>query len=349
MKSCTNGIKIIFELTNQCHFKSIHCFREEPEQGRFFSLAMMEKVLTEIQSYNSVDTIAFTGGEPTLHPDLQAIIQLITDFGYSFALVTNGWRFQKIFAKELEPFKPFINHISFSLDGAEAQTHDQLRCRPQSFHRIMQAITLCRFNNIPIHINMVITKINRHEIEAMAILASRLECDALAYAHCQPTPDALAADLVLNRPAQREVESEIAALQKTFRLPILLAGDHYNNALFYQCPQLQMQEFNIDYQGRLTACCQLSSFRGGLPDTEVIANLNQVSFYEAHQQLVTKIAQINREKITRLAHHELPITEAEHFICTHCMTHYQKIARSKELPITFYPQSDYDRRNALPA
>jgi MoaA/NifB/PqqE/SkfB family radical SAM enzyme len=187
----------------------------------------------------------------------------------------------------------------------------------------MQAISLCHVHGIPVYLNMVVTRANRAELEAMAVLASRLGCAALGYGHCQPTPDALAANLVLSARERRDVEADIAALQQMFTMPIVLAGDHYTASRFAQCPQLHMQEFNIDYRGYLTACCMLSNYRGGTPDTDVLADLRTVSFVEAHRHLIAKIAQINLEKLDRLA--TCAPTEAEQFLCTHCLLHYQKV------------------------
>jgi hypothetical protein len=84
-----------------------------------------------------------------------------------------------------------------------------------------------------------------------------------------------------------------------------------------------MQEFNIDYRGNLTACCTLSNYRGGTTETDVLADLHKVSFVEAHRRLITKITQINLEKLEQLA--TSAPTEAEQFLCTHCLLHYQKV------------------------
>ena len=81
--------------------------------------------------------------------------------------------------------------------------------------------------------------------------------------------------MVLKATERREVERDVAELQRLFRMDILFAGDHHVESLFHQCPQMQMQEFNIDYRGRLTACCTLSEFRGGAPDTDVLADLSK--------------------------------------------------------------------------
>ncbi len=316
------NVKIIFETTNLCNFSCVHCIRSEDGFKQYLPLTVVEKVLSEVKAYHSVSLVAFTGGEPTIHPKFSELIRLVAEAGYPFSFVTNGWQFQKVF-KQIQPYKHLIQNVSFSIDGAKEETHDTIRRRAGSFRRIMQAISLYKFQGIPFQINMVITRANRAEIEEMAVLASRLGSEGLGYAHCQPTPDALAADLVMNAAERREAETEIAALQKIYQLPIYLAGDHFNENPFHQCPQLQMREFNIDYRGYLSACCTLSNYRGGLADSDIVADLNADSFYEAHQKLLEKIAQINREKIARIA--AGPLDEVEKFICSHCLLHYQKV------------------------
>lgn len=324
------GVKLIFELTNLCNFSCTHCIRDEPENPVYLPVPLVEKVLEETRRYQNVSFVAFTGGEPTLHPQFAAMLQLVTVHGHRFGFVTNGWRFAESTLAQLRPYREHLSHVTFSIDGANEETHDTVRRRKGSFRRLMQAVTLCRFNRIPVHVNMVVTRANRAELQEMALLASRLECDALLYGHCQPTPQAVAAGLVLQPGERRQVEAEIAQLQQTFRTTILLAGDHYNESRFYQCPQLQMREFNIDCRGRLTTCCMLSGYRGGTADTDVLADLNHVSFYEAHRRLVAEIARINIEKLEVLETREAE--ERDHFICTHCLERYQKVSRARARP-----------------
>ena len=210
----SQGVKIIFELTNLCNFNCVHCVREQENSKQYLSLAIIEKVLKEIKPYHNVNTIAFTGGEPTLHPHFEDIIRMVTGYGYQFGFVTNGWNFQDIFVK-IKPFKDYISSVTLSIDGATEKTHDALRCHSGSFRRLMQAITLCKYHGINFHINMLVTRSNRSEIEAMAMLASRLSCDILLYGHCQPTPDSLTADLILNTQERRQIETEILRFAKS--------------------------------------------------------------------------------------------------------------------------------------
>jgi MoaA/NifB/PqqE/SkfB family radical SAM enzyme len=317
-----SGVKLIFELTNRCNFSCVHCIRSEDGPHHDLPVTIVDKVLREVQNYQPIRLVAFTGGEPTLHPQFADIVELVTGAQYPYTFVTNGWNFPQTFEKILA-WKHAFESVSFSVDGASETTHDTLRRQPGSFRRLMQAISLCQRHGIPVHINMVVTRANRDELEAMAILAGRLGCAALGYGHCQPTSEALATDLVLSTSERRDVETDIAALQQIFTMPIVLAGDHYAASRFAQCPQLQMQEFNIDYRGYLTACCTLSNYRGGTPETDVLADLRTVNFVEAHRRLIAKIAQINLEKLERLTSHAR--TDAEQFLCTHCLLHYQKV------------------------
>lgn len=342
-----SGVKLIFELTNRCNFSCVHCIRSEDGPHHDLPVTIVHKVLTEVQAYQPVSLVAFTGGEPTLHPQFAELVELVTSFGYRVAFVTNGWHFSQILTK-IQAWKSKLESVSFSLDGASESTHDTLRRQPGSFRRLMQAISLCHVHGVPIQLNMVVTRANRDELEAMALLAGRLNCAALGYGHCQPTPDALAANLVLSAHERRHVETDIAALQQMFTMPIVLAGDHYTAARFAQCPQLQMQEFNVDSRGYLTACCTLSNYRGGTPETDVLADLHQVSFVEGHRRLIAKIAQINLEKLERITTH--PTMEMEQFLCTHCILHYQKVpqltqivATSSRLPVAPTEEASHAR------
>ncbi len=316
------GMRLNFELTNLCNLRCIHCLRERGAPGEYLSVCLVEKVLAEMQSYSSFELVSFGGGEPTLHPGLDTIIGLVTRHGYRFAFVTNGWQFQETF-RILRPYLGFLEGISFSLDGANEASHDALRLRPGSFRQVIQAIVLSRSQKIASHINMVVTKANRTELEDMASLASHLGCCILDFAHCQPTPDAVAAGLVLNSEERQQVEADIAELQRIYRMKIRLAGDHHSPLRFYQCPQLRMEELNVDYRGRLTLCCMLSNYRGGTPDTDVIADLNEVSLAKAHLRLISTIAELQREKVTLL--NRKPATKEDSFICTHCLIHFKKV------------------------
>jgi MoaA/NifB/PqqE/SkfB family radical SAM enzyme len=316
------GLKIIFELTNLCNFSCTHCIRSEDGGKSYLSLDIVDTVLEQVERYEAVDTVAFTGGEPTLHPQFDLIVQKVVDAGYRFNFVTNAWSFTRTL-EILLPVKEHVQAVSFSLDGASEEIHDGIRRRPGSYRRVMQGITLCHHHGLNAQINMTVTTSNRHEVQEMALLAARLGLAGVGYAHCQPTPDGLHAGLVMNASERLELEAEIADLQRMMRIPLFLAGDHHDRSPVFQCQQLLMREFNVDYRGCLTACCTLSNYRGGKEDTDVIADLNEVSFYEAHRRLAAKVAEINALKIRSVERGS--VTDVDRFICSACLKHYEKV------------------------
>ncbi len=314
--------KLIFELTDLCNFSCVHCFRTEAEDSRqYLDVSILDRVLDEVAAYNALDLVALTGGEPTLHPEFADIVGKIAGRGHELTFVTNGRRF----ADTLEAIRPHwaaVRSVAFSLDGGRADTHDAVRRRPGSFRAVIEGITRCRNEGIEVQINSVITRANADELEEIVSLAARLDCRAVGFAHCQPTPEAVGAGLAMNAAERRRAEAGVAALDDVYRIDVVLAGDHFTEAPFHQCPQLRMEEINIDFRGRLTACCMLSGFRDGAPDTDVLADLNRHSLYVGHQRLVAKIAEVNAGKIQRLAKGGL--SPGERFMCTYCMQHYRK-------------------------
>jgi MoaA/NifB/PqqE/SkfB family radical SAM enzyme len=317
------SFKLIFELTDLCNFSCVHCFRTEPggANHRYLEMSVLDRVLDEVAAYNALDVVALTGGEPTLHPEFADIVGRIADRGHQLTFVTNGQRFDHTL-DSIRPHWGAIRSVAFSLDGGRAETHDAIRRRPGSFRAVVAGVNRCRSEGIQVQLNSVITRANADELEEIVSLAARLDCRAVGFAHCQPTPEAVEAGLVMNIDERRRAEADVATLDDVYRIDVVLAGDHFTEAPFFQCPQLRMEEINIDFRGRLTACCMLSGFRAGAPDTDVLADLNRHSLYTGHQRLVAKIAEINAGKIERLSQGDL--SPGERFMCTYCMQHYGK-------------------------
>ena len=316
--------KLIFELTNVCNFGCPYCIRGEDGDPHFLSIGLLTRVLQQAKVYGNIDYVAFTGGEPTLHPHFDVAMERTVQHGFRFGFVTNAWQFTKKTAFQVAPFKDSLDAVTFSIDGADAKTHDKLRQRDGSFARLMEAAIYCQSNGWPFHVNFVVTKANMTQIADMALLAARLRCEGLFFGHCQPTPDAIAANLILSAEERRDVEAEVSRLQSEFRMQILFSGDHFTESPFHRCDQLRMREFNVDFRGYLTACCMLSNFRGGQEDADVIADLNVESFFEGHKKLLGKTTELLTAKIDNVCKGSSSVTDR--FMCSQCLAHFGKVA-----------------------
>ena len=315
-------MKLVLELTDRCNFHCVHCIREEPEGGGFLDPGVIARVLGQAGDLG-VGLVAFTGGEPTLHPDLGPILEDVARNGLRFTLVTNAWTFASTWAR-IEPHRSHLDHLTISLDGARAETHDRLRAQPGSFARILEAIDTCVARDVAVHLNMVVTRSNRDEVEDLVRLATRRGCSGVHLGHCQPTPDAVQLGLVLSPAERRRVEAEAAELGRMVAPLVTLAGDHHDEGPFQLCPQLRLREINVDHRGRLTACCVLSGFRGASSDEDVIADLREVPLARAVAVLANHVAEIQRAKLERATSGSL--REVDRFLCTLCLERHGKIA-----------------------
>ncbi|MFN8417427.1 MAG: radical SAM protein [Cytophagaceae bacterium] len=70
-----------------------------------------------------VKIIDFTGGEPLLHRELPTLLRLAKKYGMITTVTTNGL----LYPKRATELKGLIDMLHFSLDAADASTHDTMR------------------------------------------------------------------------------------------------------------------------------------------------------------------------------------------------------------------------------
>lgn len=332
-----NDFFIGLELTRHCNLRCSHCFRADLDQVSEIPFETVEKILKEAKSYHRPH-IAMTGGETTLHSRFSDILNLITRYGYTFHFVTNGWNYKTLF-RDLYPLfgDPRWVGVSYSLDGATAETHDAIRGKG-SFNRVLGAIAVAATHKLEVVVQMIVHRNNRHEMESLALLCSKLGVTRLHIAHLQPTPEMVSKNL-LHSPAEcRDAEREISTLSSHFTMPIILSAGFFDQTPLAHCRFLKMGALNIDFQGRLTACCQLSNLTGVTTEEDIIADLNQTSLEEAHQKLIQTYQQVFNARLEKMKSGQLG--EIDQFHCWSCMKHFHKVDWMNDFPENEWVQED---------
>ncbi len=281
-------------------------------------LAVLDTLLRGAKA-RGFEELAFTGGEPTLHPRFFEIVERTAEAGYTYGLVSNGWNFPHVYSRLL-PFRDQLAGITFSLDGATEATHDALR-GTGSYRRLLQAISVCVASDLPFSLNMVVTRRNRTELAALAELGAALGARGVRYGPLMPGGDPT---LELTLEERRASESAIRALQPGSPIPVALAPGYETDELF-PCAPLNLEEFNIDWRGNLTHCCHLSGYADS--GTDIVGNLRVLSFSEAWSRLRAANARFIREKQTRQAAGRL--SEADRFPCLYCCGYFNKLASGR--------------------
>ena len=121
----------IIELTDRCNLTCPTCYASSsPSHGRHRSLDEIERMLDIIvASEGEPDVVQLSGGEPILHPDFFAVMDMAKARPIRHLMInTNGMRLAREagFAERLATYKPNIE-VYLQFDSFEAETLKTLR------------------------------------------------------------------------------------------------------------------------------------------------------------------------------------------------------------------------------
>jgi MoaA/NifB/PqqE/SkfB family radical SAM enzyme len=325
-----DGLSI--ELTNACNRRCLHCLRNKADTPEFLPLNLARKILVQAKALG-FRTICLTGGEVALYPQLAEFLTVVVEEGFTFNLVTNGHRFtQKILPLLMIPEnREKLTGVCISLDGAKPETHDALR-GPGSFREVIEAATICEHEKISLAFKSVITNFNKEDLTELALLGAGLGAQEQSFLQPYPTPRLLSEGVI---PAPREfrsifnwINNSLAKILK-IRLNIEGAGSH---RVLFTCANL-LQTVNVDYQGNLILCCNLSHIvqEEGTPSSfgrEWLADLKEVSLKEGiirHYDGVAKLMESRLQDMDELK-------GLTYIPCYWCLHHFGKLDWLRNFP-----------------
>lgn len=313
--------RLVVELTNRCNLRCRHCFDERHAGTGDLPLQLLDNVLREARDCG-IDHLAFTGGEPTIHRQFGEIVRRVCEAGLTFGFVSNGANLERIYPLLLR-YKDSFKGATFSLDGAREETHDALRGEG-SYRQVMRAASICLFKTLPFTLNMVLTARNREEVAEMISLAARLGSGGVRFGHLMPTRDTAARGLDLSSVERRQVEAEIWRLRENAPLPVSMAPGYFSESPFFPCSPLELEEFNVDYRGNLTLCCQLSGHPGTGNGSDLVGNLREMSLAEACARFRRRVAVYLADKRSRVE--AGAFGRLDHFPCWYCVKYLGKVS-----------------------
>jgi len=297
--------RLSVELANICNLHCSYCFRADEnlysQHAEFFSVDLLRRVISEARTVANITQINFTGGEPTLHPQFAETLATVAAAGLTVSFVSNGWHFDRVWPA-IQANRNALSHVAFSLDGVTRETHDRWRGQG-SFDRLVRAFARCYMSNLAFGLKIVIRRDLVDQLEQIAIFAARMGAASLHFVHVMPTSNTVAGDSALSLEEQRVAEQEIAILARIFKMKIGLDAGYYNiDEERPPCSPLAGTSMNIDYRGRLSLCCNLSGFRGGDEEQDVVADLNVESFADGYAKVVSlAAAQLEKRKTALVA------------------------------------------------
>lgn len=165
-------ITVLWELTQRCHLDCTHCYLGDKSFRDELDFPQAEAVLKKLRQAGSF-LLILTGGEPTLHPDFDAIAQAAFDMEFAPTLFTAAGNLTPARRKFIGSL-PWMQ-IEVSLLGAKGD-HNRIARRDGAFDRSIEDIAYWRSVGREVLIKTVVWKDNREQIAEIKEIADRLGC-----------------------------------------------------------------------------------------------------------------------------------------------------------------------------
>jgi radical SAM protein with 4Fe4S-binding SPASM domain len=233
---------IAFEVTRRCRYNCRHCRADagcvvdETEPNT----AQCKKIISAVAKFTRKrkrapksqkdaaagqmgreTMIILTGGEPMERDDIYEIIRYGLKRGLRMVMATCGYLIDEHSIEKLK--ESGVSALSFSLDGASAETHDAFRQAAGSFDSTLRAAQTAAAAGLRFQINSTISKINVEEIVALGALAEKLGAYCFNPFILVPTGRGAAiADAILDPIEYETVLNELLRLKLQCRLQVRL-------------------------------------------------------------------------------------------------------------------------------
>lgn len=261
------GRSLVLNVTNCCNFRCKTCLRGFGRSSNI-SLDVVARVLPEFKKLGC-KKVAFTGGEPCLHPDFERLVDIVAEQGFFLRFVSNGSLIES-YKFLLDKYKGQISSVWFSLDSHQKEVQDSIRDRG-SFDKVLAAIGYFVARNVYTGVQMCINKLNYNDLEGVYQLAKQLKVSELLFSSAISTP--WNKSIVLSIQEKMECLKTINILKNRNNLKVTNVSSvvGYNGVDF--CPNLNLQQLTINPKNELVLCCDTiadGAVIGSLEDQSVL-------------------------------------------------------------------------------
>lgn len=154
--------RFVVNCTTRCNFNCPHCLRQTLDEKKTLRLdlpvSLFKQCLKEFKKIN-YRYVAFTGGEPILHPDFGRLVAAAVKENFSFSVINNGWFYRDYFPI-LDKYRLQLTRMSFSLDGSMAAIHDRIRNKSGSYDKVMEGIEFYKNKGFRVWVTSCFNQLN---------------------------------------------------------------------------------------------------------------------------------------------------------------------------------------------
>lgn len=163
---------LIFEVTDGCNLSCRYCYRPEGQNRKMNHLSVdnLQKIRKNLLKSNKRFSLGISGGEPLLHPDIEALLPLILEIDANANLLTNLSLLDRSKAQSLR--KTGLKEIQITLFSPLPEQHNYLR-NTDDFARTLEGIAILKETGFRIETILLVTEKNyQMTIPAMEMIKS---------------------------------------------------------------------------------------------------------------------------------------------------------------------------------
>lgn len=172
---------VVWNMTQRCNLKCVHCYahaKDRTFEGEL-TTAQGKALIDDLAAFGS-PVILFSGGEPTIHPDLPELAQYAVGKGMRAVISTNGTLITEEMAHTLKEIG--LSYVGISLDGLET-IHDKFRAVKGSFQAALQGIRNTQKAGIKVGLRFTINRFNYQDIPGVFDLLEEMKIPRVCFYH----------------------------------------------------------------------------------------------------------------------------------------------------------------------
>jgi len=194
----------VWNLTNRCNLSCRHCYQDSERSALDDELNLEEKLdLVDQMGRAHMPMLAFSGGEPTISPDLPAVLDRARRYNMHATIATNGTTMTEAMAQKLA--QGGLRYVEISLDSVDPVRHDAFRGQPGMWEKAVAGATnVVATEGLRLGIAMCVHQGNIDEVDDMIAFAEDLGAGCFAHFNFIPVGRGLKMVSGDITPAQRE-------------------------------------------------------------------------------------------------------------------------------------------------
>jgi MoaA/NifB/PqqE/SkfB family radical SAM enzyme len=188
---------LAIEIAESCNLKCAGCWVGISRDGLGLPgpiQLMNDHALSDAMNFGrefGLKKLSLIGGEPTLHPNIVAIIKNGLEMGYErVSITTNGVLGE---GRLIEILESGISNVTFSVDGSTPEVHDEIRPSfsgkstfTRTIRNVERAVMYAKDCGFSVKINHTIFPENYHDALDMMYLVESMNVDGIRFHYSMP-------------------------------------------------------------------------------------------------------------------------------------------------------------------